>query len=140
MNPLFRRATFKIDAEAGFTFGNSSVPFFDYILGGYGYSKINNFNYFYGYDFLSVSGNSLIKTDITFDYEIFKKNHVNFAANFANLGDNIFEGVEWISVPKYTGYAVGYGLETMLGPIEVKYSWSPENTKGYTWFKIGFVF
>jgi hypothetical protein len=41
--------------------------------------------------------------------------------------------------PKYSGYAVGYGLETIIGPIEIKYS-SPENAKGYTWFSIGFCF
>ncbi|KIA98234.1 patatin [Flavobacterium sp. KMS] len=137
---IFNKATVVFKANAGLTFGQTSVPFFNYVLGGYGYYKLDNFNYFYGYDFLSLAGNSLIKAEATFDYEIFKKNHINFTANFANLGNNIFEGVEWVSVPKYTGYAVGYGLETIIGPIEIKYSWSPENTKGYTWFKIGFVF
>jgi len=140
VNTLFKRATFKIDADAGFTFGNSSVPFFDFILGGYGYSKINNFNYFYGYDFLSIAGNSYIKTGITLDYEILRKNHVNFSANFANLGDDIFSTVDWVSMPKYTGYAVGYGLETIIGPIEIKQSWSPEMSKSFTWFSIGFLF
>lgn len=140
VNTLFRKATFKIDADAGFTFGNSSVPFFDFILGGYGYSKINNFNYFYGYDFLSIAGNSYIKTGITLDYEILRKNHINLSANFANLGNNIFNTVDWISMPKYTGYAVGYGLETIIGPIEIKQSWSPEMSKSFTWFSIGFLF
>ena len=139
-NTLFRRATLKFEADAGLTFGNDSVPFFDYILGGYGYNKINNFNYFYGYDFLSISGNSFIKAGITLDYEIFKKNHVNFSANFANLGDDIFSTVDWVSMPKYSGYAVGYGLETIIGPIEVKQSWSPEMSKSFTWFSIGFMF
>jgi NTE family protein len=139
-NTLFRRATFKFEADAGLTFGNDSVPFFDYILGGYGYNKINNFNYFYGYDFLSISGNSFIKAGITFDYEIFKKNHVNFSANYANLGDDIFSTVDWVSMPKYSGYAVGYGLETIIGPIEIKQSWSPEMSKSFTWFSIGFMF
>ncbi|BFM42655.1 patatin-like phospholipase family protein [Flavobacterium sp. CFS9] len=137
---FFRKATIKIDADAGFNIGSDSVPFFDFILGGYGYSKINNFNYFYGYDFLSIAGNSFIKTGITLDYEIFKKNHVNLSANFANLGDDIFTKVDWISMPKYTGYAVGYGLETIIGPIEIKQSWSPEMSKSYTWFSIGFLF
>jgi NTE family protein len=139
-NTLFRRATLKFEADAGLTFGNDSVPFFDYILGGYGYNKINNFNYFYGYDFLSISGNSFIKAGITLDYEIFKKNHVNFSANFANLGDDIFSTVDWVSMPKYSGYAVGYGLETIIGPIEIKQSWSPEMSKSFTWFSIGFMF
>ncbi|WP_337967668.1 patatin-like phospholipase family protein [uncultured Flavobacterium sp.] len=137
---LFRRATIKIGADAGFNIGSDSVPFFDFILGGYGYNKINNFNYFYGYDFLSIAGNSFIKTDITLDYEIFKKNHVNLSANFANLGDDIFTTVDWVSMPKYSGYAVGYGLETIIGPIEVKQSWSPELSKSFTWFSIGFSF
>ncbi|WP_228012097.1 patatin-like phospholipase family protein [Flavobacterium hungaricum] len=140
VNKLFTKATFKIEADAGFTFGNNSVRFFDYILGGYGYSKINNFNYFYGYDFLSIAGNSFIKTGITLDYEILKKNHINLSANFANLGNDIFSGVDWISMPKYTGYAVGYGLETIIGPIEIKQSWSPEMSRGFTWFSIGFLF
>jgi NTE family protein len=139
-NTLFRKATMKIEADAGFNIGSDSVPFFDYIFGGYGYSKINNFNYFYGYDFLSISGNSYIKTALTLDYEIFKKNHVNISANYANLGDDIFTTVDWISMPKYSGYAVGYGLETIIGPIEVKHSWSPEMSKSFTWFSIGFLF
>nr|WP_264538572.1 patatin-like phospholipase family protein [Flavobacterium sp. N1736] len=137
---LFKKATFKIEADAGFNIGSDSVPFFDYILGGYGYNKINNFNYFYGYDFLSIAGNSYIKTALTLDYEIFKKNHVNVSANYANLGDDIFSTVDWLSMPKYSGYAIGYGLETIIGPIEVKHSWSPEMSKSFTWFSIGFLF
>ncbi|WP_310280375.1 patatin-like phospholipase family protein [Flavobacterium piscis] len=137
---VFNKATIKFQTDAGFAFGNESVPFFDYILGGYGYNKINNFNYFYGYDFLSIAGDSYIKSAITFDYEILKKNHLNFSANYANLGDDLFSTVDWIGMPKYSGYAVGYGLETIIGPIEVKYSWSPELPKGYTWFRIGFLF
>ncbi|SHG63952.1 patatin-like phospholipase family protein [Flavobacterium defluvii] len=137
---FLRKATVKIGADAGFNIGSDSVPFFDFILGGYGYNKINNFNYFYGYDFLSIAGNSFIKTDITLDYEFIRKNHVNFSANFANLGDDIFKTVDWISMPKNSGYAVGYGLETIIGPIEVKQSWSPQMSKSFTWFSIGFIF
>ncbi|MEN2486740.1 patatin-like phospholipase family protein [Flavobacterium sp. B11] len=140
VRPLFKKATIKFGADAGFNIGSDSVPFFDFIFGGYGYNKINNFNYFYGYDFLSIAGNSYIKTDINIDYEIFKKNHINISANFANLGDDIFSSVDWISMPKYTGYAIGYGLETIIGPIEVKQSWSPEMSKSFTWFSIGFQF
>lgn len=137
---LFKNATIKFQTDAGFSFGNDSVPFFNFVLGGYGYSPINNFKYLYGYDYLSVAANSYIKSTVTIDYEFYKKNHFNFSANFANIGDRIFETVDWISVPKYSGYAVGYGLETIIGPIEIKHSWSPENPKGYTWFSIGFMF
>ena len=137
---LFKHATLKLQTEAGFAFGNESVSFFNFVLGGYGFNTINNFRPFYGYDFLSITGNSYIKSTGTIDYEFYKKNHVNFSANIANIGDGIFETVNWISVPKYSGYAIGYGLETVIGPIEIKHSWSPENAKGYTWFSIGFLF
>ncbi|OCB77304.1 patatin-like phospholipase family protein [Flavobacterium crassostreae] len=137
---LFKNATIKIQSDAGFSFGNQSVPFFNFVLGGYGYKTLNNFRPFYGYDFLSIAGNSYIKSTATVDYEIIKNNHVNFSANFANLGQDIFETIEWISIPKYSGYALGYGLDTAIGPIEIKHSWSPQNSKNYTWFSIGFRF
>jgi NTE family protein len=137
---IFKKATFKFQASAGSSIGEKSVPFFDFYLGGYGFNPINNFKPFYGYDFLSFSASSYIKTDLTVDYEVFKKTHLSFSSNFANLGDHLFETVDWISLPKYTGYAVGLGLESIIGPIEIKYTWSPENTRSYTWFSIGFMF
>jgi NTE family protein len=137
---LFKHATIRVETEGGFSFGSDSVPYLNFVLGGYGFNTINNFRHFYGYDFLSLAGNSYIKSTLNFDYEILKKNHLNFTANFANIGNDIFNSVDWISIPKYTGYALGYGLETVLGPIEIKHSWSPENSKGYTWFSVGFVF
>lgn len=135
-----RKATLKIQTEAGLSIGNESVPFLNFVLGGYGYHPINNFKHFYGYDFIAIQSDSFIKSGATFDYEIFRKNHVNFSANFANSDNRLFESTAWITKPKYSGYAFGYGLETALGPIEVKYSWSPELTKGFTWFSIGFWF
>lgn len=137
---ILKKTTIKLQTEGGFCIGDESVPFFNFVLGGYGFVPINNFKPFYGYDFLSIAGNSYLKSSGTIDYEIFKKNHINFSANFANIGDNFFDSLDWISLPKYSGYALGYGLETIIGPLEIKYSWSPETTKGYTWFSIGFWF
>lgn len=137
---FFKKVTLKVQTEAGFAMGKNSVPFFNFVLGGYGYSPVNNFKHFYGYDFLSINANSYIKSAFTLDYEIFKKNHLNFSANYANLGDNLFKNTDWISKPKYNGYAVGYGLETIIGPIEIKHTWSPELSKGFTWFTVGFWF
>ena len=68
--------SFKLQTDVGFAFGDSSIEFFDFILGGYGFNPINNFKHFYGYDFLSISGDSFIKSCFTIDYEIYKKNHM----------------------------------------------------------------
>lgn len=137
---LAKNFTLNFQTEGGFSFGGDSVSFFDFVLGGYGFNPINNFRSFYGYDFVSVAANSYLKSSISLDYEIFKKNHVNFSANYANLEDDLFQSLNWISPPKYSGYAIGYGLETIIGPIEIKHSWSPETSKNYTWFSIGFWF
>jgi NTE family protein len=137
---ILKKTTFKFQTEAGFSIGKKSIPFFNFVLGGYGFIPVNNFKPFYGYDFLSLAGDSYLKSSATIDYEIFKKNHLNFSANYANIENNLFDSLDWISLPKYSGYEIGYGLETIIGPVEVKYTWSPDTNKGFTWFSIGFWF
>jgi len=137
---FFKRATFRLDSEAGFAIGKRSVDFFNFTLGGFGFNEINNIKPFYGYDFLALTADSFIKSTFTFDYEFFKKHHVNVSANYAHIKDNLFQNTDWISKPTFSGYAVGYALETIIGPAEIKYSWSPEMNKGFTWFSVGFWF
>ncbi|WP_325202671.1 hypothetical protein [Flavobacterium sp.] len=52
----------------------------------------------------------------------------------------MFEDDTWISRPLYSGYAVGYGMETLIGPIELKHTWSPETRDHFTWISVGFWF
>ena len=85
-------------------------------------------------------GDSYIKGSIVADYEFYKKHHIEFTANYANIGNNIFEDDTWISKPEYSGYGLGYGYETVIGPIELKHSWSPETHNHFTWFTGGFYF
>lgn len=127
--------------EGGFKIGHSALPYFDFVLGGFGFNDTNNIRHFYGYDFLSLSGNSYVKATGTLDYEIYKKNHLNFTYNATIIGDFIFNATKtWLNKPTYTGFGLGYGLETLIGPIEIKYTWSPETHADYFWFNIGFVF
>lgn len=137
---FYKVINLKLQAETGFSFGEDSVHFLDFVLGGYGFNAINNFKPFYGYDFISIAADSYIKTLATVDIEFYKKNHINFSTNIANAEDKLFSTGNWIATPRYAGYAFGYGMETALGPIEVKYSWAPELPKGYFWFNVGFWF
>ncbi len=137
---LFRHATIRIESEAGFSIGEKSNPYLDFMLGGYGFHPINNIRPFNGYNFLSLTGDSYISGLVTLDYEFLKKNHLNFSANYGNVRDNLFDDIHWLYKAEYSGYAVGYGLETMLGPVEIKYSWSPDHSTAYTWFSVGFWF
>ncbi|MGC4040812.1 MAG: patatin-like phospholipase family protein [Flavobacterium sp.] len=137
---FYKKLTLKVVSEAGFSIGKDSVHYFDFVLGGYGFGMINNFRHFYGYDFLSIAADSYIKSCFTLDYEFYKKNHINVSANYANAENGLFENGNWLSRPTYNGYAIGYGLESIIGPIEIKYSWSPELSKGFTYFSVGFPF
>ncbi len=137
---IYRNFTIELQAESGITLGEDGINFFDFILGGYGYNMINNFRHFYGYDFISISGNSYIKGLATMDWEFVKKNHINVSANFANVGQNLLDEGNILSLPQYTGYAVGYGMETIIGPLEIKHSWSPDTNRHYTWVNLGFWF
>jgi NTE family protein len=82
----------------------------------------------------------MIKSAVTLDYNFLKKHHVNAAANFANVDDYLFNSTHWLTKANYSGYALGYGLETLFGPVELKYTWSPELTRGFAWISVGFTF
>jgi NTE family protein len=127
--------------EIGFKIGHSTLPYFDFALGGTGFKDSANIIPFYGYDFLSISGNSYIKSSATFDYEFYKKNHINLTYNASIVGDFIFNATKtWFNKPSNTGFGLGYGLETLIGPIEMKYTWSPESNFSAFWVNLGFVF
>ena len=137
---FYKVINLKFESASGVSFGQKSMHFLDFVLGGYGFNPINNFKSFYGYDFISVSADSYVKALATLDIEFYKKNHINFSANYANAEDRLFSTGNWLSTPRYSGYALGYGLESVIGPLEIKYSWSPELPKGFIGINVGFWF
>ncbi|HZW63331.1 MAG TPA: patatin-like phospholipase family protein [Flavobacteriaceae bacterium] len=137
---LSGKMSFNLECEGGFRIGENENPYLDFTLGGYGNNFINNLVSFYGYDFISITGNSFVKTKLDVDYEFYKKHHFIASFNMANAADNIFDTGEWITSPNYTGYALGYSLESFLGPIELKYTWSPEARQNVWFFNLGFWF
>ncbi len=126
--------------EGGIKFGNRTTRSLDFFMGGYGFKPLNNIVPFYGYEGLSLRGDTYLKATLQVDYEIFKKHHISLAGNIANIGDELFERGEWIDGIDYSGYAIGYGLETILGPVEVKYSFSPERETDEWYVNVGFRF
>jgi NTE family protein len=137
---LFPKISLNIETSGGFKLGTSRVAALDFVLGGYGNYPLNNFEPFLGYDFISLPGNSYVKAYARLDYEISPKNHLLFAANISNVDDDIFRTGEWFTTPDYSGYGVGYGWESFFGPVQIIYSWSPENDDGNLFFSIGYWF
>ncbi|GAA0872952.1 patatin-like phospholipase family protein [Gangjinia marincola] len=130
----------RLSTEAGFRLGSNENLALNFALGGYGSMMINNYVPFYGYDFLSLQGDSYIKALGEIDVELFPKNHLIASYNIANVANDIFEDGEWLTLPDFTGFALGYGLETFLGPINITYSYSPETSENEWFFSLGYWF
>ncbi|WP_420603760.1 patatin-like phospholipase family protein [Flagellimonas sp.] len=138
--PLFPNLSLNLETEGGFKLGTSGVTSFDFVLGGYGNDFVNNFIPFFGYDFLSLPGNSFVKAFGRLDYEFAPKNHLLFSANFANVADDLFRTGDWFAEPSFSGYGIGYGLESFLGPVQIYYSWTPEISNSNVFFSVGYWF
>ncbi|MCC4211778.1 patatin-like phospholipase family protein [Leeuwenhoekiella parthenopeia] len=137
---LSSRFAMVLGVEGGFKIGGSSVSSLDFVLGGWGNDFINNIVSFYGYDYISLIGDGLVKSEVTFDYNFYRKHHLNFGANIANIENDLFTTGNWLSAPNNTGYFMGYGLETLVGPLQTKLSYSPEVDRVFWNFSLGFWF
>ena len=136
---IFEKLTFQNTNEAGFTLNNSSSDVFDFHVGGYNQNYINTFVSLYGYDFAQLSDNSFIKSEFNLRYNFAEKHYASFIANYARLENNVFEDIDIFQDIK-SGYAFGYSYNSIVGPIEIKYSWSPDNNQNYLLFNLGFWF
>ena len=136
----FKNLSLNIETEGGFKLGTSNVSSFDFILGGFGNEPTHNFIPFFGYDFLSLPGNSFVKAYARLDYEFAANNHALFTANVANVADDLFRTGEWFTEPNFSGYGIGYGYESFIGPVQIYYSWSPERNESEVFFSIGYWF
>lgn len=137
---LFHNLSLNLETEGGVKLGTSSVATFDFILGGFGNNFVNNFTPFFGYDFLSIPGNSYVKSYGRLDYRFAPKQHMLFSANIANVADDLFRTGDWFEEPNFIGFGLGYGFESFLGPIQLYYSWSPEVDNGNFFVSVGYWF
>ena len=133
------RFTFQMNNEAGFTLDNSGSEIFDFYLGGYNQNYINTFVTMYGYDFAELSNKSFVKSEFNFRYRFLENHYATLIANYARLDDNVFKDINLFK-NLLSGYAVGYSYKSIIGPIELKYSWSPDTKQRYWLFNLGFWF
>ncbi len=138
--PLAKNLSINIETEGGFKLGTSGVTSFDFVLGGFGNNLANNFEPFFGYDFLSLPGNSYVKAYSRLDFEFVPRSHILFAMNFANVEDDLFRTGEWFTEPDFSGFGLGYGWESFIGPIQLLYSWSPEREDSNIFISVGYWF
>ncbi|MDV7186282.1 patatin-like phospholipase family protein [Lutibacter sp. TH_r2] len=136
---FFNNLTAHFTSEAGITMGTNTNQVLDFIVGGYGDNYINNFTPLFGYDFGELREDSFLKSALTLRYEFLPKNYFSAAVNYARVENDIFnEGMIFDNTK--SGYMLGYGLDTFLGPIEVNYAWSPDQKNSNWYFNVGYWF
>ena len=133
------KLTFQMTIEAGFTLDSPTSDVFDFYLGGYNQNYINTFVSLYGYDFAELSNNSFLKSELNLRYRFAENHYASFIANYARLDGNVFKDIDVFKDIK-SGYAIGYSYNSLIGPIELKYSWSPDNKQSHWLFNLGFWF
>ena len=136
---FFNKLTFHVLSEAGITLGNNDNGVLDYHLGGYNENYINTFVPFYGYGFAELNESAFLRTAVTARYELFKKNFLSFTGNFGRVNDDIWNDGRIFEETR-TGYAAGYGVNTIIGPVELVYSWNPDNNQNFWYINVGFWF
>ena len=134
------KLTFQYTNDAGFTFDNPESEVFDFYMGGYNQNFINTLVPFYGYEVAELSDKSFLRSEFLFRYQLWRNNYATFIANYGRVDANVFSDGRDLFEDVISGYAVGYSLDTRLGPIELKYSWSPDNKKQFWLFNLGFWF
>ncbi len=137
---FFDRLTVHYISEAGITIGTNGNEVLDYHLGGNNENFINTFVPFYGYDIGGLNSTEFLKSSFTIRYQLFEDNFVSATGNYARVSEDLWNAGEIFEDTK-SGYAVGYGLNSFIGPIELKYSWSPDGRdQDYWYFNLGFWF
>ena len=136
---FFDKLTAHLESQAGITLGDNDNRVLDYNLGGYGDNFINTFVPMYGYDYATLNANAYLRSLLTLRYEFLPKNYLITTANVARVEDDLFNEGKIFENTK-SGYLVGYGLETFLGPIELNYTWSPDTKEKYWYFSVGYWF
>ncbi len=133
------RLSFELSGDMGLSIGDKSFELFEYYLGGTNQNFINTFVPFYGYEMATIQGRDFIKGMLKTRYEIIDKNHVSFIINYANVGDDILsKKLEFDELN--SGYGFSYGIDSFMGPIELIYTWSPEQSSSLWYINVGFWF
>lgn len=136
---FFDKLTAHVTSEVGFTIGDNDNFVLDYHLGGLGENYINSFVPFQGYEFAGLSSSAFLKTALALRYEFAENHYLMSTANFARVDSDLFNEGRIFENTK-TGYGIGYGYDSFLGPVEINYTHSPDTEESYWYFSLGYWF
>lgn len=136
---FYKKYTFQFITEAGATIGVNNDVGLNFHLGGGAQNAVNTFRPFYGYDVADLNENGFLKSTFIVRREFFKANYLSLIANYSRVAHDLFNKGNLFENTK-TGYAISYGINSFLGPIELIYTWSPDTTQKFWYLNFGFWF
>lgn len=136
---FYKKYTFQFITEAGTTIGVNNDLGLNYHLGGGAQNYVNTFRPFYGYDVADLNENGFLKSTFIVRRAFFKQNYLSLIANYSRVAHDLFNRGNLFENTK-SGYAVSYGINSFIGPIELIYTWSPDTTQKFWYLNFGFWF
>lgn len=134
--PVDTRMAFGLELNAGQLFGSTMQPWF-YVLGGNNRNFINNHRRFLSLPFGGEIGTGLLSGSFYAQINPFGKHFLSFSTNAALLTRPNTSDASGLNHYFYS-LAIGYGLETILGPIEATFAYG--NAGGAFYFNFGYWF
>lgn len=109
-----------------------------FILGGFVEQDFMNYSRFYGLPFITSAGDHLMLVGGKLQAKILKNHYLSGFFNMASL-KNDFEDIQPLKY-QFTGYGLGYGYDSPLGPIIGLWTYSPSTKRGLFNVSLGFWF
>lgn len=126
--------------KAGASFGDQSPEGLDFFMGGYGYQDTGYFVPFFGQDIMALRGNSFLLAQINTTLELTAKSRLLARAQVGEIRHDLYKGLQWSQVLEQSSFAVGYALETFLGPLELWRGYASGLSGGRWQMSLGFRF
>ncbi len=136
--PIKDRFAIRLGALLGVTIGSQPPLPYRFFLGGNCKQDLNNAIPFYGYGAWGDAGKYIGKADLAFQYEFARRGYLTLFGNVANLRDSYSD----LSSKRFNrdGLGIGCGLESPIGPLEIKYSYSSSAKRNRIYVNLGFWF
>ena len=122
----------------GASFGDPFPYPYKFVLGGMGQNYIDNMVPFAGMRYTSYFEDNTIIARLKIRWNFFGKHNIFVIGNAGTFND-IFESM-FSDSKLYYGGAIGYSLESLIGPIELSWAASNQGPYGTGFLNIGYWF
>lgn len=109
-----------------------------FTLGGFVQQDFMNYSRFYSLPFFHDSGDNLVLIGAKVQAKVLRNHYFSTFVNYANVTDD-FNDLKLLKY-QYSGFGLGYGYDSPLGPIIGLWTYSPNTKSGLFNVSLGFWF